>query len=124
MLSVVSEFFLRARRTAIGLVHHSDRGSRYASAGYRAVLACHGLIASMSRKGDCWDNAVAENFLATLRAELVDNGRYVTHLAATASIGDYIDNFYNIERRHSFLGYLQPNRIRIAFRLCSPSGIL
>jgi putative transposase len=108
---------LRARRPAIGLVHHSDRGSPNASAAYRAALAGHGLIASMSRKGDCWDNAVAESFFATLRAELVDHEHYMTHLAAIASIGEYIDNFYNIERRHSFLGYLNP----IEFELRSGS---
>jgi len=62
----------------------------------------------MSRKGDCWDNAVAESFFATLRAELVDHERYPTREAATKSIGDYIDNFYNVERRHSHLGYLNP----------------
>jgi transposase InsO family protein len=108
---------VRARHPAIGLVHHSDRGSPYASAAYRAALACHGIVASMSRKGDCWDNAVAESFFATLRAELVDHERYATHDAATLSIGEYIDNFYNIERRHSFLGYLNP----IEFELRSSS---
>lgn len=99
---------LRLRRPAAGLVHHSDRGSPYASADYRAELARHGLVASMSRKGDCWDNAVAESFFATLRAELVDHEQYATHVLATASIGDYIDNFYNVERRHSHLGYINP----------------
>jgi len=99
---------LRARRPAAGMVHHSDRGSPYASADYRAALACNHLVASMSRKGDCWDNAVAESFFATLRAELVDRMQHVTHDAATASISDYIENFYNIERRHSFLDYLNP----------------
>jgi putative transposase len=99
---------LRARRPAAGLVHHSDRGSPYASADYRAALASSGLVASMSRKGDCWDNAVAESFFGTLRAELIDHEQYRTHEAARRSIGDYIDAFYNIERRHSFLDYLNP----------------
>jgi putative transposase len=99
---------LRARRPAAGLVHHSDRGSPYASAEYRAALVHHGLVASMSRKGDCWDNAVAESFFATLRAELVDHEQYPTHEAARRSIGEYIDAFYNIERRHSFLDYINP----------------
>ena len=62
----------------------------------------------MSRKGDCWDNAVAESFFATLRAELIDHQRFATRGAAERAIGDYIDNFYNIERRHSHLDYLNP----------------
>lgn len=109
---------LRARRPAAGLVHHSDRGSPYASSDYRAALAHHGLVASMSRKGDCWDNAVAESFFATLRAELVDHEQYATHETASRSIGDYIENFYNLERRHSFLGYINP----IEFELRSASA--
>jgi putative transposase len=99
---------LRKRRPAAGLVHHSDRGSPYASSVYRATLARHELVASMSRKGDCWDNAVAESFFATIKAELVDHEQYSTHDAARRSIGEYIDCFYNIERRHSFLDYLNP----------------
>jgi putative transposase len=108
---------LRARRPGAGLVHHSDRGSPYASGEYRAALARHDLVASMSRKGDCWDNAVAESFFATIKAELVDHQLYATHEAAMRSIGDYIDGFYNIERRHSFLEYLNP----IEFELRSSS---
>ena len=99
---------LRARKPPPGLLHHSDRGSPYASDDYRAELRAQGVRRSMSRKGDCWDNAVAESFFATLRAELVDHERYPTREAATKSIGDYIDNFYNVERRHSYLGYLNP----------------
>lgn len=108
---------LRARRPKKGLVHHSDRGSPYASAEYRATLERHGIVASMSRKGDCWDNAVAESFFGTLRAELVDHEQYVTHDAARRSIGEYIDGFYNVERRHSFLDYVNP----IEFELRSGS---
>jgi len=107
---------LRLRRPPAGLVHHSDRGSPYASADYRAELARHGLVASMSRKGDCWDNAVAESFFATLRAELVDHERYPTHAAARASIGDYIDSFYNVDRRHSHLGYVNPIEFELRSR--------
>lgn len=99
---------LTARRPPPGLVHHSDRGSPYASDDYRTKLRQHCVRRSMSRKGDCWDNAVAESFFATLRAELVDHVRYADQEAARASIGDYIDNFYNVERRHSFLDYLNP----------------
>jgi putative transposase len=99
---------LQARRPPPGFLHHSDRGSPYASDDYRAKLRSCGARQSMSRKGDCWDNAVAESFFATLRAELVDHERYPTRAAAMRSIGDYIDNFYNVERRHSHLDYLNP----------------
>ena len=91
-----------------GLVHHTDRGSPYASDDYRAALTSRGMIASMSRKGDCWDNAVAESFFATLRAELVDDERYDSRGGAETSIGDYIENFYNVERLHSHLDYVSP----------------
>ena len=99
---------LAARNPKPGLVHHSDRGSPYASEDYRRALEARGLVASMSRTGDCWDNAVAESFFASLKAELVDHERYASHAAAVASIGDYIDNFYNPLRRHSHLAYLNP----------------
>jgi putative transposase len=99
---------LRARRPAPGLLHHSDRGSPYASEDYREALTARGIIASMSRTGDCWDNAVAESFFATLKAELVDAMTYPTRDAAMASIGDYLERFYNHARRHSYLGYLSP----------------
>jgi putative transposase len=80
----------------------------YASDDYRRALAAHAMVASMSRTGDCWDNAVAESFFATLRAELVDDERYPTRGSAEASIGDYIDGFYNVERLHSHLDYVSP----------------
>jgi putative transposase len=99
---------LRARRPRPGLVHHSDRGSPYASDDYRKILTKSGIHASMSRTGDCWDNAVAESFFATLKAELVDHQHYRTRDEATASIGDYIERFYNPRRRHSHLGYRSP----------------
>ena len=96
------------RKPPRGLVHHSDRGSPYASDDYRRALTQLGIVASMSRKGDCWDNAVAESFFATLKAELVDDADYATRAAAIASIGAYIESFYNRERRHSHLGYVSP----------------
>lgn len=109
---------LRARRPAPGLVHHSDRGSPYASMEYRTLLAENEVVCSMSRKGDCWDNAVAESFFGTLKAELVDGEHYATHDEAIRSIGEYIDDFYNVERRHSSLDYLNP----IEFELRSRSA--
>jgi transposase InsO family protein len=99
---------LSGRRPPAGLIHHSDRGSTYASAEYQAALSKQGLVASMSRRGDCWDNAVAESFLATLRAELVGRERYPTRAHAAAPVGEYIEGFYNVQRRHSTLGYLSP----------------
>lgn len=99
---------LRDRNPGPGLVHHSDRGSPYASRDYRRVLARRGIVASMSRKGDCWDNAVAESFLATIKTELIEHTLYATHDAAIASIADYIERFYNPQRRHSHLDYLSP----------------
>lgn len=103
------------RKPPHGLVHHSDRGSPYASADYRCALARHGMVASMSRKGDCWDNAVAESFFSTLKVELVHKERYRTRAAAITSIGHYIQAFYNSERRHSHLDYVCP----IEFELLS-----
>jgi transposase InsO family protein len=98
----------KSRRPPPGLVHHSDRGSPYASDDYRAALSTNGMLASMSRKGDCWDNAVAESTFATLRAELLDHRDLSTHAEARAIIGDYIENFYNPVRRHSYLDYVSP----------------
>ena len=99
---------LGARRPAPGLLHHSDRGVHYASGEYQAVLAAHGGIASMSRKGDCWDNAVAESFFATLELELITRRDWHTRDAARRAIFHYIESWYNRRRRHSSLNYLSP----------------
>jgi putative transposase len=99
---------LRTRRPSHGLVHHTDRGSPYASDDYRRVLAAHAIVASMSGTGDCYDNAVAESFFATLKAEHVDHEDFASHDAGNASLGDYIENFYNCARRHSHVGYVSP----------------
>jgi putative transposase len=100
-----------------GLLQHTDRGSPYASDDYRRALDSHAMIASMSRKGDCWDNAVSESFFATLRAELVDDERYPTRRAAETSIGDYIEGFYNVERLHSYLDYVSPIEFELKARV-------
>ncbi len=92
----------------LGLVHHSDRGSVYASGDYRAALKTLGAVASMSRKGDCWDNAVAESFFATIKGEMIDDRQFQTRAEANAAIGDYIDAFYNVTRMHSTIGYVSP----------------
>ena len=99
---------LRERSPAPGLLHHSDRGSPYASRDYQGVLAARGIVASMSRKGDCWDNAVAESFFATIKAELIEHEAYATHDAVVAAIAEYIEHFYNPQRRHSHLGHVSP----------------
>jgi len=99
---------LAIRRPPRGLVHHSDRGSQYASAAYQGVLQQHGVTGSMSRAGDCWDNAVVESFFHTLKVERVHDRRYATWEEAHADVADYIERFYNRQRRHSTLGYLSP----------------
>jgi transposase InsO family protein len=99
---------LRLRQPAPGLVHHSDRGVQYASAAYRELLAAHGITSSMSRKGDCWDNAVVESFFATLKKELRTEGVWATRPLARAALARYIDGWYNYQRRHATLGYLSP----------------
>jgi putative transposase len=100
---------LQTRRPPRGLVHHSDRGCQYASALYRCVLDQHGLVASMSRKGNCWDNAVAESFFATLKVELVHDADFLTREHARREIFEYIEVFYNRLRRHSYIGYATPS---------------
>jgi transposase InsO family protein len=99
---------LADRRPGPGLLHHSDRGSQYACGEYRALLAAHGLVASMSKRGDCWDNAVAESFFATLETELIREADWPTRAAARQAIFSYIETWYNRERRHSSLGYRSP----------------
>ena len=99
---------LARRHPPRGLIHHSDRGSQYASRHYRQRLATHGIVCSMSRRGDCWDNAVAESFFATLKRELVDGRDWATRAEARAAIFEYVEVFYNGHRRHSALGYLSP----------------
>lgn len=96
------------RQPPPGLLHHSDQGSQYASHDYRALLAQHGMLQSMSRKGNCWDNAVMESFFHTLKTELTHHRRYRTRAEARAEVFDYIETFYNRRRRHSSLNYLSP----------------
>lgn len=91
-----------------GVIVHSDQGSPYASRDYRQILLENGLRCSMSRKGDCYDNAVAESFFGTLKTELTDEEDYRTRDQARQSIFEYIEIFYNRQRRHSFLNYMTP----------------
>jgi transposase InsO family protein len=96
------------RNPGSGCIFHSDRGVQYASADFRDVLNSHGFIQSMSRKGNCYDNAVAESFFHTLKTEHVYDYRYETRADARQSVFDYIEIFYNRQRRHSALGYRSP----------------
>lgn len=100
---------LKQRPPSRGLLHHSDRGSQYASHEYQQLLARHGILSSMSRSGNCWDNAVAESFFATLKLELAYQTRWATRAEARSAVFEYIELFYNRQRRHSALGYLCPS---------------
>ena len=96
------------REPAPNLLHHSDRGCQYASAAYREKLLALGIQVSMSRRGNCYDNAVVESFFGTLKQELVHGARWRTLADARAALHDYIEVFYNRRRLHSSLGYLPP----------------
>jgi putative transposase len=97
------------RNPATGLIVHSDRGTQYASAEHQALLSKHGFVGSMSRKGNCWDNAVMERFFLNLKMERVWQQDYANHAEATNDIADYIVGFYNATRLHSKLGNMSPN---------------
>ncbi len=99
---------LANRTPTAGLLHHSDRGSQYAATSYQHLLDEHGITTSMSRKGNCWDNACVERFFGTLKRELVYHRHYTTREDARQEIFEYIEVFYNRQRRHSTLGYDSP----------------
>ena len=105
------------RRPAPGLIHHSDRGVQYASQAFQAKLAEYGIRCSMSRKGNCWDNAPTESFFNSLKNERVHGKRYRTRSQAKADIFEYIEMFYNRVRRHSTLGQTSPERFLNAWLL-------
>jgi putative transposase len=102
------EMALAHRRARHGLIHHTDQGRQYADGGYQRVLQAHGMIPSMSRKGDCFDNACAESFFSTLKNELVHHHTFHTREEARTAIFEYIEVFYNRERLHQTLDYLAP----------------
>jgi putative transposase len=105
------EMAVKRRRPSRGLLHHSDRGCQYTSAAYRAELAALGIEVSMSRKGNCWDNAVAESFFATLKAELVHTRRWAARNELRSAVFEYVETFYNRRRLHSSLGYRTPAEV-------------
>jgi len=102
------ESALGHRRPEAGLIHHSDRGSQYASADFQAALEAAGIVCSMSRRGNCYDNAAVESFFGTLKQELVRRQRFATREVARQAAFEYIEVWYNRQRRHSSLGYLSP----------------
>jgi transposase InsO family protein len=97
------------RKPDKGLIHHSDRGSQYAGKEYQKSIKRYGMFCSMSRKGDCWDNAVVESFFHTLKTERTNGTTYRTRDQARKDVIDYIEMFYNSKRLHSFIGYESPN---------------
>ena len=104
------EMALGRRGPVPGLIHHSDRGSQYAGGDYRKLIKKAGLTQSMSRKGECLDNAPMESFFASLKKELVHRQRFETRAQAKAAIFEYIEFFYNRQRRHSSVGYQTPQQ--------------
>ena len=105
---------IQARRPKAGLIHHSDRGSQYASHAFGRMLKAHGIVASMSRRADCYDNAVMESFYATLKKELISFADYATREEARKAIFEYIEVYYNRSRRHSTLGHMTPEEFEAA----------
>ena len=112
----------RALQAAIGqrtpgddLIHHSDRGSQYASDDYQNILKRNHITCSMSRRGNCWDNSVVESFFGTLKNELIYRTPWPTRESAHQAVAEYIELFYNIRRRHSFLGQQSPRDYEVAY---------
>jgi putative transposase len=113
LIAQALQMALGRRQPAAGLLHHSDRGSQYASQTYQGMLAQHGLVCSMSGKGNCLDNAVAERFFGSLKRERTSKCEYLTREQARADVVDYIEMFYNSTRKHSYLGYMSPNEYEV-----------
>lgn len=115
LINEALQMALRRRRPKHGLVHHSDRGSQYASHEYQLTLTKAGIVVSMSRKGNCWDNAVMERVLGSLKSERTDGKIYKTRAIAKADAINYIEMFYNCKRLHSTLGYMSPMQFEDRF---------
>ncbi len=101
---------IQRRRPRAGLIHHSDRGSQYAAGDYRDILRTAAIVQSMSRKGNCWDNAPMESFFGTLKTELVHQREYPDRDAARRDLFAYVEGYYNRRRRHSAIGYITPEQ--------------
>jgi len=113
----------QARKPEAGLLHHSDRGSQYASHSYQEQLRRHGMVCSMSRRGNCWDNAVVESFFSTLKSELICDQPYRTRAQARSAVFEYIEVWYNRKRRHSTLGYISPVQFERQYNNREPEGL-
>jgi putative transposase len=105
------------RKPPPGLIHHSDRGSQYCSADYRRLVQLQGFIASMSGRGNCYDNAMVETVFKTIKSELIWRTAFATRDQASKAIGQYIKGFYNPRRRHSSLGYVSPAEFELTYRI-------
>jgi len=115
---------LAQRRPIKSLILHSDRGAQFASAPYRHLLAQHGLLPSMARKGNCYDNAFIESFWSSLKYELVYHRRFATLAEARTAIFDYIESFYNRTRLHSSLDYLSPIKFESQLKQNRPQELI
>jgi transposase InsO family protein len=104
------------QRPSAGLIVHSDRGSQYASADFRGALAEHHFLQSMSRRGNCYDNAPMESFFSSLKGEYLEHQRFATHAAARTAVFTYVETFYNRVRLHSSIGYRPPNEFEAMLR--------
>lgn len=111
------EMAVMRRNPQPGLLHHSDRGCQYTSAEYRSALDELGVTVSMSRKGNCWDNAVAESFFATIKTELINRSRWSSRLEVRSAVFEYIEVFYNRRRLHSSIGYKTPAEVEKMYQL-------
>ena len=116
-LQALKQAILR-RSPPKGLICHSDRGSQYAGNDFKAILANNNFVGSMSKKGDCWDNAVAESFFHTLKVELIHRMRFATREQAKRMIFEYVIMYYNRKRAHSTLGYLSPAEFEKRHAVC------
>jgi putative transposase len=106
MDALLMEVFCRGRPKAV--LHHSDQGSQYTSEGFQRLLESHGIVCSMSRRGNCWDNAAMDSFFSTMKTERLSKKHYRTRDELRADVFDYIERFYNSRRRHSTIGYISP----------------
>lgn len=111
------EMAVQIRRPDPGLIHHTDQGRSYAANGYRSKLSAAGIEPSMSRKGDCWDNAVAESFFATLELELFEGRTYPSRAMARSAIFEFIEVFYHRQRAHQTLGYKTPEQVEQDYQM-------